>query len=292
MLERVSRFLRMIAYYPLPLRILILKSLSAWLRKRPYSIQLREREMMDGVIAIDADEQRRLRFDLRPYYGHCMLQAARLARQLGYPRLSAIEFGVAGGNGLLHMEREAELITAEVGVEFELYGFDMERGLPRSDDPRDQLYLFREGFYVMDRPALEARLRRAKLVIGDVTETAKTFFEKYQPPPLGAVVFDLDYYSSTKSALAIFDGDPSNYLPRIHCYFDDVLGTNEFVGALRAIKEFNDGHEHQKIAEMFGFDFTRPPASWRKQIFLYHDFAHPKYNDWIPYKEQQIPLVM
>src|SRR5262245_39718650 len=105
MLERVVRFLRMIAYYPLPLRILILKSLSAWLRKKPYSVRLRDREILDSIIALDADAQRRLRFDLRPYYGHCMLQAARLARQLGYPTLSAIEFGVAGGNGLLHMER-------------------------------------------------------------------------------------------------------------------------------------------------------------------------------------------
>ena len=37
----------------------------------------------------------------RPWYGHPLLQAAQLAHTLGHANISAIEFGVAGGNGLL-----------------------------------------------------------------------------------------------------------------------------------------------------------------------------------------------
>ena len=37
----------------------------------------------------------------RPQYGYCLYNAARLAKKLGHNRVSAIEFGVAGGRGLL-----------------------------------------------------------------------------------------------------------------------------------------------------------------------------------------------
>src|SRR5688572_21000422 len=39
----------------------------------------------------------------RPHYAYCMLRAADLARRLGHDAISAIEFGVAGGNGLAFM---------------------------------------------------------------------------------------------------------------------------------------------------------------------------------------------
>jgi len=41
----------------------------------------------------------------RPFYGHGMLQAAILAKKLGHPRISCIEFGVAGGIGLVWRSR-------------------------------------------------------------------------------------------------------------------------------------------------------------------------------------------
>src|SRR5215470_500045 len=49
----------------------------------------------------------------RPYYGHCLLHAAILARKLGHQRISAVEFGVAGGNGLVVLERHAEAVQRE-----------------------------------------------------------------------------------------------------------------------------------------------------------------------------------
>ena len=50
----------------------------------------------------------------RPAYGYGMLKAAELAKRLGLDTISAIEFGVAGGNGLRHMEYLAERIEREL----------------------------------------------------------------------------------------------------------------------------------------------------------------------------------
>src|SRR5215470_5774778 len=40
----------------------------------------------------------------RPYYGHCIFEAAQLAARLHVPRISVIEFGCGGGNGLVNAE--------------------------------------------------------------------------------------------------------------------------------------------------------------------------------------------
>ena len=42
---------------------------------------------------------------LRPHYTWGLLHSAYLARSLGLPRISTIEFGVAGGNGLIALEK-------------------------------------------------------------------------------------------------------------------------------------------------------------------------------------------
>ena len=80
----------------------------------------------------------------------------------------------------------------------------------------------------------------------------------------------------------LFNTEERNYLPRVNCYFDDIIGTNEFVGELRAIDDFNSNHENKKIAKIFGFSKTRIiPSTWNEQIFLFHDFLHSKYNDFV-----------
>ena len=42
------------------------------------------------------------------WYGYPLLHAAWLAKKLGHSEIAAIEFGVAGGNGLVALERHAE----------------------------------------------------------------------------------------------------------------------------------------------------------------------------------------
>ena len=71
--------------------------------------------------------------------GHAwgILNAAYLAKALGHRQISLIEFGVAGGNGLLSMELAAKRIEKILGVGIEIYGFDSGRGLPKPQDYRD-----------------------------------------------------------------------------------------------------------------------------------------------------------
>src|SRR5580698_9362331 len=66
----------------------------------------------------------------RPNYAYLIYHAARLAKLLGHKSVSVVEFGVAGGDGLLAMEYHAENIEKLTGVGIELYGFDTGAGLP------------------------------------------------------------------------------------------------------------------------------------------------------------------
>src|SRR5215475_11622913 len=94
----------------------------------------------------------------RANYGYCLYNGARLAKRLGHSRMSAIEFGVAGGNGLLSMENHAEQISKLLGIEIETYGFDTSEGLPKPIDYRDLPYHWKEGFFKMDVAALQSKL--------------------------------------------------------------------------------------------------------------------------------------
>ena len=107
----------------------------------------------------------------RAHYAYIMFEGARLAKRLGFKRISVIEFGVAGGNGLVNMEYHAEKIEELLGVTVDIYGFDTGVGLPPPEDYRDLPYIFKEGFFRMDQAALKARLKRSKLIIGDARDT-------------------------------------------------------------------------------------------------------------------------
>ena len=74
--------------------------------------------------------------------------------------MSALEFGVAGGN-VLALESYAREIESELQIEIELYGFDSGAGLPEPRDYRDIPYVWRPGFYPMDEVKLRSRLNRS-----------------------------------------------------------------------------------------------------------------------------------
>src|SRR3954452_8100295 len=61
-----------------------------------------------------------LRCDLdlypRPHYAYGVRQAALLAKRLGLESVSVLELGVAGGQGLLELERMAALASEAVGI--------------------------------------------------------------------------------------------------------------------------------------------------------------------------------
>ena len=230
----------------------------------------------------------------RPYYAYCVYHSADLARKLGYTEVSVIEFGVAGGNGLVQLERYADEVAAEIGIEIQVYGFDTGAGLPAPVDYRDLPYHWQPGFFRMDKERLRRRLRTARLVLGDIRETLATFFDMYQPAPVAAVMHDLDFYSSTRDALEMFNADEKYRLPRIFCYFDDVIGEetelyNDFTGERLAISEFNAAGT-KKLSPAYHLITREDPKQWYHQIYLLHDFGHHHYNDFISEDNQQLPL--
>jgi hypothetical protein len=223
----------------------------------------------------------------RPHYAYGMYYAAMLASRLGHEKVSVIEFGVAGGNGLVVMEKHAREIEKQWPVEIEIYGFDLGQGLPPPVDYRDLPYEYRPGTFRMDEAKLRSRLSRSQLILGNVRETARRFFTEFDPAPIGFVSIDLDFYSSTRDALILFDAGHERLLPRVLCYLDDIVGAdwvmfNEFVGELLAIKEFNETHEHRKVTPVHLLRHKRViERVWNDKMYALHDFEHPRYNEYI-----------
>jgi len=227
----------------------------------------------------------RVRFGIssRPHYAYGIYTAADLASRLGIPAISVIEFGVAGGRGLLAMESIATEVRRALGVKIAVYGFDTGEGMPASVDYRDLPYVWEQGFYKMDQAALKSSLKQATLILGDVASTVPAFLKTRDLEPIGFVAFDLDYYSSTKMALQLFEGGFESRLPRAYCYFDDIMSPetachNEYIGQLCAIREFNAEHKNLKVCPIHMFFHTRPhPSPWNEQMYVLHDFQHPLY---------------
>lgn len=220
----------------------------------------------------------------RPQYLWPLLHAAHVARALNVPRIAALEFGVAGGNGLLALERAAAAATEVSGTAVDIFGFDSGAGMPAAADPRDAPWLIEPSDFKMDVEALRGRLTSARLVLGPVAETAPEWAAS-DHQPIGFVAFDLDYYSSTKEAFAVLEGDPSRLLPRVPCYFDDTFGYGwtEFMGVHAALREYNDSHDRRKIGKIHGLRFELPQAEfqeqWHEKLYLLHAFDHPRYAE-------------
>ena len=227
----------------------------------------------------------------RPHYAYCVYSAAILAKKLGYKSFSIIEFGVAGGNGIYFLEKFCKKVKLELNIQIEIYGFDLKEGLSDPKDYKDLPYWFQSGFYSMNELKLKKLLNHTKLILGDVKDTIKKFFDDYNPAPIGVILNDLDYYSSTKDSFNIFNGPEERYLPRVFCYFDDIIGTenemyNIYTGELLAIMEFNKKNEFKKIALNQNL-IARSNESWRYQIYYYHNFLHSNYNTFIGKYEQE-----
>jgi len=231
----------------------------------------------------------------RPHYGYIVYNGALLAKKLGHKRISILEFGVAGGNGLVNLEYHATEVKKLLGVEIDIYGFDTGEGLPEPVDYRDLPYHWKAGFFKMDAETLQKRLKFSKLVFGNINETSKNFFEVYNPAPIAAISHDFDFYSSTAEALMMFKADEKFFLPRVFCYFDDTIGNetelyNDYTGERLAINEFNAAHETKKICLPHYLLAQKIPQTWHHQIFIYHDFAHKDYNKFISDENQQLLL--
>jgi hypothetical protein len=242
----------------------------------------------------------KLKYDALPRsnYAYGTYHAALQARALALPRISVIEFGVAGGNGLVELENVAFAVERETGVAVDVYGFDTGEGMPKPVDYRDMPYVWQPGFFKMDVGALKARLRKATLVLGNVAATIPQFLERTQPAPIGFASIDLDYYSSTVEALRVFESDqPRFYLPRIFMYLDDIIGDDfelhsDLTGELLAVKEFGERHAKRKIGKINCLRYKRMLWSpWVEQMFVLHLFDHPQYCTYVnPKQNWEAPL--
>ncbi len=223
-----------------------------------------------------------------PAYLYGLLSAARTARAVGLPAITALEFGVAGGNGLCALHEHAEVVRARYGLDVRIIGLDSGSGLLPATDPRDCPFALHEGEYAMDRAALDPHLRDAELVIGDVERTVRPLAARIADgdlPPLGFVAHDLDVYSGTLSTLAaIGDLPTAAALPRVPMYFDDLSGypyTTE-TGERAAITDFNRRADGRRIGRIENLEQTLGGharwANWPRHMHLLHVFDHPDYN--------------
>jgi hypothetical protein len=239
--------------------------------------------MVAAAVALFGSFRAKVAFDLigRRQYAYPMLHAADKAREQGLRRLSAIEFGVAKGAGLINMCKIAISVEKATGVAFDVYGFDSGAGMPAPIDYRDHPEEFQEGDFPMDHARLAAALPSfAHLVLGDVAETVPVFLDGLSPAaPLCFVALDMDYYSSARRALEVFKSAPEKYLPGVTLYLDDIEfeTANPWCGELLALDEFNRENASRKIAPCVMLRARRllKNARWIDHMFTVHILDHP-----------------
>src|SRR5262249_56044490 len=62
---------------------------------------------------------------IRPQYAWGVAIASAQARALGHKEISVLEFGVAGGRGLVALEQIVQSVSAVTGVAVRIFGFDL-----------------------------------------------------------------------------------------------------------------------------------------------------------------------
>ena len=129
------------------------------------------------------------------------------------------------------------------------------------------------------------QLNKANLRLGRIENTISEFIDS-KPAPVAFISFDLDLYSSTRHAFTLLEADQKLLLPRIYCYFDDILGFtySEFNGELLAITEFNNDHNMRKVSKINGLKYYLPSSladqRWVEQFYLAHVFDHECYGHY------------
>ncbi len=240
--------------------------------------------LLSLFVAAFGSVRAKIYFDLlvRQQHAFGLLSAADNALVNGHKSVTAIEFGVANGVGLLNLCSLAEKIAKVTGVAFNIVGFDNVVGMPPIRDYRDHPECYQPGWYPMQAPeALRAKLPpSASLVLGNIADTVPTFLAALSSDaPVGFVSLDVDYYWSSVDALTALTGPPQLYLPVVTMYLDDITRQthNRWCGELAAIEDFNAAQTLRKIAP---FTFLRESrlfknANWIGQIYTLHVLDHP-----------------
>lgn len=224
-------------------------------------------------------EKERFNTIKRSNYAHGMIKAALFARDLGVQSVSALEFGVSTGGGLIDMERISKQIRDELGIHVHVIGYDNGEGLPEPSDFKDHPEIWSKGDFVMaNKDELLSNITEAEVVFGDVKNTARERESYYRDNPISFVSIDLDYYSSTMSCMEIFKFDARCYLPAVSMYFDDIAfyTANKWCGELLAIEEFNATNVMRKIDTDRTLPGNRPykNTEWYRHMYVAHILDH------------------
>jgi hypothetical protein len=90
-------------------------------------------------------------------------------------------------------------------------------------------------------------------------------------------------YTPPPATLRIFEAPHEKLLPRIHCYFDDIVGFSfsDYNGERLAIAEFNATQTRRKLSPLYGLKHFVPAGQansmWVDVFYLVHFFDHPLY---------------
>lgn len=228
----------------------------------------------------------------RPHYETILLESVLEAKKIGYKEVSVLELGVAGGNGILALEKYKKNIEKLTKVKINIFGFDYGEGLPKTSNKYDLPFMWSEGDYKIDKDKLN-KLINSKIYFGDIKDTLIKFIES-NPPPISTIFFDLDYYTSTKNFLDQIPKIKNFLCPRVYCYFDDIFSLghhiNEHNGELLAIKEFNDNNEDIKIGKSLSNAYDFKFSIGNEYLFMLNNFSHKNYFKNINYKKDDLSL--
>ena len=251
------------------------------------------------------------------YYDFGLQAACSEASALGYKAITAIEFGVAGGSGLKALAIAARNCEEIFGIRVQVIGFDSGEGMPGHQGYQDAPHMWSQGDFKMERNILRKALaKQAQVILGNVSETVEwwllrqtssqggassqypsssesDFYPDLLEPevkidfdlPIAFVAIDLDYWSSTASALRILRSP--NVLPRVWCYFDDLDTISTQTGEWLAIDQFNSSEEGRFLSRC---TLSSPSwVNWDHKVMLLHSYGHPKYTEPL-FKNLQLPL--
>jgi hypothetical protein len=216
-----------------------------------------------------------------PAYALGLQTACRYAQISEATGFTAIEFGVAGGNGLRELSAYAETISRERGLEIRVVGFDTGKGLPLNSDYRDAPWLWKSGDFPCEVERLQQSIPTStELVLGRVEETLPRWLSGGPHLPIGFVSVDVDYFSSSEAILRVFESaEVQSFLPFVSFYFDDMLRclTPRSTGEFAAVVEFNGSSAQRKLDRDDWLSEDRPfkERLWLKRMYSLCCFDHP-----------------
>lgn len=219
----------------------------------------------------------------RPHYETILLESVLQAKKLGYENVTVLELGIAGGNGIIALEKYKKNIEKLTKVKIRIVGFDTGKGLPKIDNKFDLPFYWKEGQFKHNKEELESQTN-SKIIYGDVKDAIGKFI-KINPENIVTIFFDLDLYTSTKNFLNLLPKLEKYLAPRVYCYFDEIHlpehWINEHNGELLAIKEFNNENHNIKIGQTSDNinDFKFPLG--KNELFVLHNFNHKDYDKFI-----------